>query len=78
MLADYVRRAMRQANYQVVENDRIYGEVPGFVGVSATAETLMDCQHRLVEILEDWVVHRISRNLPVPPVEGVDLPSDPH
>ncbi len=75
MLSDYVRAAMRQATYRVhPENGCILGEIPGLVGVQAKGETLIDCRHDLMEVLEEWVWVRVSRNLPVPEIDGVHLP----
>lgn len=75
MLSDYIRAVMTQAQYRVVpENDAIYGEVPGFEGVYAEAETLECCRNDLAEALEEWIFFRVSRKLPVPQVEGVWLP----
>ncbi len=76
MLSQYIRTAMTRAQYQVVpDKDAIYGEIPGFEGVSAQAETLEDCRHDLSEALEEWIFFRASRHLPVPIIDGVEMPS---
>jgi predicted RNase H-like HicB family nuclease len=75
MLSDYVQAAMRQATYRVRPEDGcILGEIPGLVGVQARGETLIDCRHDLMEVLEEWVWVRVSRNLPMPDIDGVHLP----
>ncbi len=72
---NYIRAAMRQAQYQEIpETDTIYGEIPGFQGVTAQAENLEACQQQLVEALEEWIFFRISRKLPVPALDGIELP----
>ncbi|NCJ07515.1 type II toxin-antitoxin system HicB family antitoxin [Synechococcales cyanobacterium C] len=74
MLTEYIRAVMRQAQYRLNPvDDCVYGEVPGFVGVSACALTLEQCQQILVEALEEWIFFRVSRNLPVPDVDGIHL-----
>jgi predicted RNase H-like HicB family nuclease len=74
MLTDYVRGAMRKAKYEILEDDKsFYGEIPGFQGVYANAATLEECREQLQEVLEEWLLLRISRNMPVPVVNGIDL-----
>jgi len=43
-----------------------YGEIPGFQGVYANADTLKACRDELASTLEDWLLFRISRHLPIP------------
>jgi predicted RNase H-like HicB family nuclease len=75
MLSSYICAVMTQAQYRVVpESDFIYGEVPGFEGVYAEAETLEACRHDLAEALEEWIFFRASRQLPVPTINGVAMP----
>lgn len=75
MLSSYICAVMTQAQYSVIpENDFIYGEIPGFEGVCAEAETLEACRHDLAEALEEWIFFRASRQLPVPTINGVAMP----
>lgn len=39
----------------------------------AQADTLEACREELASTLEDWLLFRISRNLPVPVLEGLNL-----
>ncbi|MBI1955517.1 MAG: type II toxin-antitoxin system HicB family antitoxin [Acidobacteria bacterium] len=74
MLRNYIQAAMRQARYEILPDDgTFYGEVPGFEGVYANADKLEICRQELEEILEEWILLRISRNLPLPVVEGIEL-----
>ena len=74
MLTDYLRTAMGQAHYELLGGgEGFYGEIPGFAGVLAQADTLEACREALASTLEDWLLFRISRNLPVPVVEGLNL-----
>lgn len=74
MLTQYVRAAMRQARYEILPDDgTFYGEIPGFDGVYANAATLEKCREELEEVLEEWILFRVSRNLPLPTVEGIEL-----
>ena len=74
MLNDYFRAAMRLACYQIQDDDSVYGEIPGFDDVRATGDTLERCQQELLEALEEWVFFRVSRKLPLPIIEGIQLP----
>lgn len=63
MLTEYIRAAMRKARYEILPDDKTcYGEIRGFQGVCANADTLEACR----EVLEEWLSLRLSRNLPVP------------
>jgi len=74
MLSSYIRAAMRQAKYEILADDgTFYGEIPGFNGVYANAATLEACREELEEVLEEWILFRVSRNLPLPVVEGKEL-----
>ena len=74
MLTDYIRAAMRRARYEILEDDgTFYGEIPGFDGVWANAGNLEDCREELEEVLEGWIVLSLSKNLPLPTVDGVSL-----
>lgn len=74
MLTNYLRAAMRQAKYEILSDDgTFYGEIPGFKGVYANAGTLEACREELEEVLEEWMLFRISRSLPLPIVDGLEI-----
>ena len=74
MLLDYIQAAMRQARYEILEDDgTYYGEISGFDGVYANSDTLEACRQELLEVLEEWLLFRVSRNLTIPTVEGLTL-----
>ena len=74
MLLNYLNAAMRRAKYEILSDDGVYyGEIPGFGGVYASADTLEACRDELAEVLEEWVLLRISKNLPLPAVDGIEL-----
>jgi len=65
---------MRLAKYEILSDDgTFYGEIPGFDGVYANADTLEACRDELEEVLEEWILFRISRNLSLPIVDGIEL-----
>jgi len=74
MLTEYLRAAMKKARYEILPDvNTFYGEIPGFDGVYANADTLEGCRHELEEVLEEWIFFRISRNLSLPVVDGIEL-----
>jgi predicted RNase H-like HicB family nuclease len=67
MLMEYLRAAMSKAHYELLGGgEGFYGEIPGFEGVLAQANTLEDCREELASTLEDWLLFRIARHLPIP------------
>ncbi len=67
MLTDYIRSAMKQAKYEILTDDgSFYGEIPGFNGVHANTQTLEACRDELEEVLQEWILFRVSRNLHLP------------
>jgi predicted RNase H-like HicB family nuclease len=65
---------MHQAKYEILPDDgTFYGEIPGFNGVYANAATLEGCRDELESVLEAWMLFRISRNLALPIVDGIEL-----
>lgn len=74
MLKEYLRGAMGRAHYEILEEDgSYYGEIPGFEGVYANADALEECREELEDVLVEWVLFRVSRNLTLPTVDGIDL-----
>ncbi len=74
MLTSYIRAAMHRARYEILrDNGTFYGEIPGFAGVYANADTLEACREELEEVLEEWILFRVSKNLLLPVVGEIEL-----
>ena len=74
MLIRYLANAMHKAHYEFLKNDRqFYGEIPICKGVYATGKTLEECRDQLEEVLEEWILFRVSRKLKIPTVNGITL-----
>ena len=74
MIREYIDAAMSGAQYKMLSDDGSwYGEIPGFNGAWANCDTIEECRTELEEVLEEWLLLRISLNLDVPVVDGVDL-----
>ena len=71
MLLDYFKAAMRHAKYEILSDDgSFYGEIPECNGVYANAKTLESCRDELEEVLEEWVLFRVRKNLTMPVIDG--------
>jgi predicted RNase H-like HicB family nuclease len=74
MLTKYIRAALHHARYEILADDgSFYGEIPVCNGVYANAATLEDCREQLEEVLEEWILFRLSRTLPLPVIDGIEL-----
>jgi len=74
MLLEYVQAALRHAKYEILTDDgSYYGEIPECQGVYANMERLEDCREELREVLEEWVLFRVHRNLPLPTIDGIEI-----
>ena len=74
MLTNFIRAAMGKAKYEILQDDKsYYGEISGFDGVYANADSLEACRNELEEVLEEWILFRVSRNLTLPVVDGNEL-----
>lgn len=73
MIGEYIRAAMKEARYEVLEDGSFYGEIEGLKGVWANADTLEGTREELEEVLEEWIVLRLSKNLPIPSIGGITL-----
>jgi predicted RNase H-like HicB family nuclease len=74
MLLEYVQAALSHARYEILPDDgTYYGEIPVCNGVLGNAATLEECRRELQEVLEEWILFRVSRQLPLPTIDGIEL-----
>jgi len=73
MLTQYIQLAMHRATYELLEDGTFYGEIPGFSGVYANAETLESCRDLLQEVLEGWIILGLRSQHTLPTLEGIVL-----
>jgi predicted RNase H-like HicB family nuclease len=75
MISDYLAAAMHHASYEWLdEEERFFGRIDGFQGVWATGQTMEDCREELADVLEEWILLRVSLHLELPTVDGQTLP----
>ena len=74
MLTKYIQTALHRAKYEILDDDgSFYGEIPACNGVYANAATLEECRELLGEVLEEWILIRVHKNLALPVIDGVEL-----
>ena len=73
MLTEYIQAAMRAATYEILSDGTFYGEINGFQGIYANADTLEACRIELQEVLEGWIVLGLKMGHSLPVVEGLSL-----
>ena len=73
MLTDYIRAAMQQARYRLLDDGTFFGEIPGFQGVWADNQTLEGCGTELQDVLEGWIILGLRLGHELPVVGGLDI-----
>ena len=74
MIRKYIQTAMDHARYEILPDDgTYYGEILECPGVYSNAPTLEQCRNQLEEILEEWVLFRVYKNLPIPPIDNIEI-----
>ncbi len=73
MIRDYLDQALKRARYSRLENGDYCAEVRGLPGVISTGKTLEECRTTLQEVVEEWVLVRVSRGLAVPSLGGARI-----
>lgn len=67
MIRNYIEAALHQAHYEIVDDEEpYYGSVPGLQGVWASG--MEECRDRLADVIEGWMLIRLSRRLTIPPI----------
>jgi len=71
MIIEYIQEALQRAHYELIKDEEpYYGEIPELKGVWASGKTLEECRQNLVEVLEGWILLRLQKGLPIPPIGG--------
>ena len=74
MLNRFIQAAMRNAQYEWMEEDKAYfATVAGLPGVWATASTVEACREELIENLEEWILFNVAHRVSIPVMGGIDL-----
>lgn len=75
---EYLRAAMRHAEYEKMEDGRLFATIPGFDGLWAVGKTQEEAENELQESLDSWLdTHIKIGNARPPEIDGLDLMAPP-
>jgi predicted RNase H-like HicB family nuclease len=75
---EYMREALKQAEFEQTENGTWFASIPGFDGLWAVGPTRESARLELFETLAGWLdVHMRIGNNKAPEVNGMTLESSP-
>ncbi len=62
----------------IKDDDPYYGEVPELKGVWSSGKTLEQCRRNLEEVIEGWILVRISQGKEIPELRDkkISLPKE--
>jgi len=66
MITQYIKQQLKKASYKILEDGTFFGEIPGVKGVWANAKNLEDCRRELQEVLEEWILLKLSDGDSIP------------
>ncbi len=73
MVIDYIREALKLAEYEQMENGRYFATIPGLKGLWGEEATLEACRTELESTLEDWIALRLRFGDRLPVIGGINL-----
>lgn len=74
MIRKYIQTAMEHAKYEILPDDgTYYGEIQECPGVYSNAPTLEKCRNELEEVLEEWILFRVHKNLEIPSIDNIEI-----
>jgi hypothetical protein len=69
MITEYITEALKRAKFELINDEEpYYGEAKELRGVWATRKTLEECRHNLAEVIDGWLVVRLRKGMPIPPL----------
>ena len=73
MLNEYIKATLKLADYKKLEDGMWFSEIPGFDGVWANAQSIEECRKELSEVLEEWVLLKLTDGDSIPSISGIDI-----
>jgi predicted RNase H-like HicB family nuclease len=73
MITKYIEQALERARYEKLEDGSYCASVRGLRGVVAVGRTVKSCRAQLAEMVEEWILVRVSRGLAVPRLGGISV-----
>ena len=75
MLTEYIRAAMREGHYELMEDGRFFAAIPSCEGLRADGEVLKGTREQLQDVLRDWILIKTRHGDVFPIIAGVDINS---
>ena len=72
MLTQYIQAAIDSINWRLMPDGSFYAEIPE-LGLKINTTHLEECQGRIREMLEEYIISCLSQNKALPAIGGVDL-----
>ena len=77
-LTEYLRAAMRHAEYERLDDGDWYAHIPGLPGLWASDKTVEDTRNDLFSALEDWLyVNAYVAQCTLPKFDGLSIAAPP-
>lgn len=74
MLIQYIKAALEHSKYEIIDDEEPYfGEVPELKGVWASGKTLEECRKNLEEVIDEWIIIRLRKGLPIPSIGNFNI-----
>ncbi len=69
-MTQYIQAALENARYEIIDDEKpYYGEVPKLDGVWGSGNTLEECRQNLEEVIDEWVLVRLTKGLSIPQID---------
>jgi predicted RNase H-like HicB family nuclease len=70
MIRKYIQAGIEHVKYEILSDDgTFYGELRECPGVYSNASTLEKCRNKFEEVLEEWILFRVYKNLEISPIK---------
>jgi len=73
MFIEYIEKALQKAEYKKLNDGSWFAEIPSFEGVWGNGETVEKCRIELQEVLEEWLLLKLTDGDSIPSLEGIEI-----
>lgn len=77
MITQYIAAAVKQAEFERMENGRWFATIPACKGCWVEGASVEECRVELPEALESWLLLGLQMGHTLPVVDGIDLNLQP-
>ena len=72
MLTEYIQASIDSITWKVMDDGSFYAEIP-LLDLKISTPHLEECQCRIREMLEEYIVVNLSQNKVLPAIGGVEI-----